>query len=235
MWGATASTAQVATIVNVVKKKRHILSSTMAANFQSASTAPASSSSRTLSVITLSSFRIRPSSRCSGVTLTPSSSRLLELGFDLNKFFLFSVFTYFKVTLLCNANIAQRMNCVSLRHGPEVIFLVKNVGDDWLALHLLFIQLLHLLLDLDSGPVDGLPRPVHPQDPGPPLEEDHLDPVGHVVSLHHPVVVVEDHDGGHHGARHHEHDGVEVGSWQNVLCQVKHSVCKSWNLSQARR
>ena len=25
------------------------------------------------------------------------------------------------------------------------------------------------------------------------------------------VVVVEDHDGGHHGARHHEHDAVEVG------------------------
>ena len=26
------------------------------------------------------------------------------------------------------------------------------------------------------------------------------------------VVVVEDHDGGDHAARHHEHDAVEVGS-----------------------
>ena len=27
-----------------------------------------------------------------------------------------------------------------------------------------------------------------------------------------PVVVVEDHDGGHHAAGHHEHDAVEVRS-----------------------
>ena len=32
-----------------------------------------------------------------------------------------------------------------------------------------------------------------------------------------PVVVVEDHDGGHHGARHHEHDAVEVGPCQQEL------------------
>ena len=31
------------------------------------------------------------------------------------------------------------------------------------------------------------------------------------------VVVVEDHDGGHHGARHHEHDAVEVGSYQRAV------------------
>lgn len=28
-----------------------------------------------------------------------------------------------------------------------------------------------------------------------------------------PVVVVEDHDGGHNAAGDHEHDAVEVGSW----------------------
>ena len=32
-----------------------------------------------------------------------------------------------------------------------------------------------------------------------------------------PVVVVEDHDGGHHGARHHEHDAVEVGPYQRTI------------------
>ena len=36
-------------------------------------------------------------------------------------------------------------------------------------------------------------------------------PVWHVlVSVCFPVVVVEDHDGGHHTAGHHEHDAVEV-------------------------
>ena len=29
------------------------------------------------------------------------------------------------------------------------------------------------------------------------------------------VVVVEDHDGGDHGAGHHEHDAVEVGPWEH--------------------
>ena len=43
------------------------LSSTMAANFQSAATSAASSSSLTLSVITRISLRMRPSSRCSGL------------------------------------------------------------------------------------------------------------------------------------------------------------------------
>ena len=37
-------------------------------------------------------------------------------------------------------------------------------------------------------------------------------PAGHLVCVGLAVVVVEDHDGGHHGARHHEHDAVEVGS-----------------------
>ena len=33
----------------------------------------------------------------------------------------------------------------------------------------------------------------------------------HLVGVDQPVVVVEDHDGGHHAGRHHEHDAVEVG------------------------
>ena len=37
-------------------------------------------------------------------------------------------------------------------------------------------------------------------------------PVRHGVSLWFPVMEVEDHDGGHHAAGHHEHDAVEVGS-----------------------
>ena len=136
-----------------------------------------------------------------------------------------------ELSLLRYANIAKRMNCVILRHGSEIFFLVENVRNDWLAFHLLFIQLLHLLLDLDGGPVDGLPRPVHPHDPGRPLEEDHLDPVWHVVCLHHPVVIVEDHYGGHHGARHHEHNGIEVCSWEmdNLLIKL---LCKSGILSK---
>ena len=32
------------------------------------------------------------------------------------------------------------------------------------------------------------------------------------MSIIFPVVVVEDHDGGHHRACYHEHDAVEVGS-----------------------
>ena len=31
------------------------------------------------------------------------------------------------------------------------------------------------------------------------------------------MVVVEDHDGGDHGAGHHEHDAVEVGSYQRTV------------------
>lgn len=62
-WGAAARTASVAMMVNSVKVMRQSLSRTMAANFQSPSTAADSSSSRILSVITFISFRIRLSSR----------------------------------------------------------------------------------------------------------------------------------------------------------------------------
>ena len=41
-------------------------------------------------------------------------------------------------------------------------------------------------------------------------------PVGHVVSVRLPVVVVEDHDGGDHTGGHHEHDAVEVGPWTKM-------------------
>ena len=32
-----------------------------------------------------------------------------------------------------------------------------------------------------------------------------------------PVVIVEDHDGGDHGACHHEHDAVKIRPWHNSL------------------
>ena len=49
------------------------------------------------------------------------------------------------------------------------------------------------------------------------IYEDFPHPVRHVVCVGPPVVVVEDHDGGHHGARHHEHDAVEVGPYQRTI------------------
>jgi len=62
MWGAARSTATVATMVNAVKVNKQSLSSTIAANFQSFSIAAVSSSSLILSVMTLSSLRMRLSS-----------------------------------------------------------------------------------------------------------------------------------------------------------------------------
>lgn len=59
MWGAARSTAMVAIMVNAVKVSKQSLSSTIAANFQSFSIAAVSSSSRILSVMTLSSLRMR--------------------------------------------------------------------------------------------------------------------------------------------------------------------------------
>ena len=43
------------------------------------------------------------------------------------------------------------------------------------------------------------------------MQEQSSHPVWHLVSVDQPVVVVEDHDGGDHAGRHHEHDAVEVG------------------------
>lgn len=63
MCGAARSTAMVAIMVNAVKVSKQSLSSTIAANFQSFSMAAVSSSSRILSVITRSSFRMRLNSR----------------------------------------------------------------------------------------------------------------------------------------------------------------------------
>ena len=37
-------------------------------------------------------------------------------------------------------------------------------------------------------------------------------PARHLVSVRLSVMIVEDHDGGHHAARNHEHDAVEVGA-----------------------
>ena len=43
-----------------------------------------------------------------------------------------------------------------------------------------------------------------------------------------PVVVVEDHDGGHHTAGHHEHDAVEVGSYKIIIIEIE-----VWNMEQS--
>ena len=37
------------------------------------------------------------------------------------------------------------------------------------------------------------------------------------MSICHPVVVVEDQDGGDHACRHHEHDSVEVGRYNENI------------------
>ena len=39
----------------------------------------------------------------------------------------------------------------------------------------------------------------------------------HVVSVGEPVVVVEDHNGAHHTAGHHDHNAREVGADQGSL------------------
>ena len=45
-----------------------------------------------------------------------------------------------------------------------------------------------------------------------------LYPCWHVMSLFVPVMIVQDHDGRHYGACHHEHDAVEISSWRfNIL------------------
>ena len=43
-------------------------------------------------------------------------------------------------------------------------------------------------------------------------------PAWHLVSICLSVVVVEDHDGGHDTAGHHEHDAVKIGSCQTDQC-----------------
>ena len=116
--------------------------------------------------------------------------------------------------------------------GPVVVLHVQHVGKEGLGGGL---QLLHLVLYLDRFKGNFLARSGHSQEPGDPLKEDgsHLDrinqysqrnmviscrtyPVGHVVSVCLPVVVVEDHDSGDHTGGNHEHDAVEVGPWTRM-------------------
>ena len=65
-------------------------------------------------------------------------------------------------------------------------------------------------------------RLVHPEDPGQPLQEDRLHPLGHLVGLHRPLVVVEDEDGADHAAGDHHHDAGEVGPNQGSLAGGRH-------------
>ena len=62
---------------------------------------------------------------------------------------------------------------------------------------------------------DNLPG--HAKYPRQPLKEESLDPVWHLVGVDHPVVIVEDHDGGHHAAGDHEHYAVEIRPWNSTI------------------
>ena len=85
-WGAVLSMVTVATMVKVVYVTKHNRSSTIAANFQSLSTAPLSSSSLILSVITLISFRMRHNSLWRGwFGIVAASSDFTLLGELKNK------------------------------------------------------------------------------------------------------------------------------------------------------
>ena len=97
-------------------------------------------------------------------------------------------------------------------HCRSVIVLhVQHIGQQRLRRG---VQLLHLALDCQGFQGDLLSRPGHPEEPGDPLKKDDPHPGGHVVGVRLAVVVVEDHDGGHHARRHHEHYAVEVSSWR---------------------
>ena len=112
--------------------------------------------------------------------------------------------------LIVQADLGGKVGGREGRGGLEVIVHVENVGEKRFGGR---VDLLHLVLHLNGLEGEVLPGAGHPEDPGDPLQEDHSDPVWHVlVSVSLPVVVVEDHDGGDHAAGHHEHDAVEVGS-----------------------
>ena len=42
-------------------------------------------------------------------------------------------------------------------------------------------------------------------------------PIWHFMGVSHPVVIVEDHDGGDAAGGNHEHDGSEVGPCNNEI------------------
>ena len=98
-----------------------------------------------------------------------------------------------------------------VKRGLIVVLHVQDVNQQGLGDVLRLVQLLELLLHHNGLPGDLLARPLHHENPGEILEEQRVHPSRHAVRLLVPVVIVEDHDGGHHRARHHEHDAVKVG------------------------
>ena len=92
------------------------------------------------------------------------------------------------------------------------VFHVKHIDKQRFGEGLCLVQLLHLLLNHYCLLRYLLSASMHHQQPWKILKEQRLDPGGHGVGLLVPVVVVQDHDGGDHTARHHEHDAVEVCS-----------------------
>ena len=92
------------------------------------------------------------------------------------------------------------------------VFHVKHIDKQRFGEGLCLVQLLHLLLNHYCLLRYLLARSMHHQQPRKILKEQCLHPRRHGVGLLVPVVVVQDHDGGDHTARHHEHDAVEVCS-----------------------
>jgi len=94
--------------------------------------------------------------------------------------------------------------------GDKVIVHVKDIGQQGLGGLLFKVKLLHLVLHHDGLSGDLLPWSGHSKDPRNPLKKQCSHPAWHLVGVRLSVVVVEDHDGGHHRARHHEHDAVKI-------------------------
>ena len=54
------------------------------------------------------------------------------------------------------------------------------------------------------------------------------------MGVGHPVVVVEDHDGGHAARGNHEHDGSEVCPWRDIIQKllIPHTMHESQTLQR---
>ena len=84
------------------------------------------------------------------------------------------------------------------------------------------LQVVELVLHHESLEVEGGAGLLHPEEPGQPLEEHSLHPGGHLVSLHRPLVVVENEDGADDAAGDHHHDAGEVGADEGRVAGWRH-------------
>ena len=106
--------------------------------------------------------------------------------------------------------------------GYEVLFSVENVRHEITGQFLPPLQVPQSVVHHQTFQCVLSSWVVHPQHPGQPLQEDRLHPLGHIVGLHRPLVVVEDEDGADHAAGYHYHDAGEVGSDQGSLAGGRH-------------